>query len=155
MDIFVQIILIILIFLNFRIFVKLSLIIVLATLVAGVMRLFKQPIIIGHIVTGILVGPRFLNLLQNSQNIEIFSQIGISILLFVVGIGLSPKIVREVGKVSLIMGVAQIIVTTLIGFLLCKAFGFNTISSGYVAIALTFSSTIIIMKLISDKKDVE
>ncbi|MBT4376035.1 sodium:proton exchanger [archaeon] len=138
-----------------EVFIELSLIIVITVLIAGIMRLLKQPLIIGYILTGIIVSPYFLNIVKSTETISIFSQIGVTFLLFIVGISLSPKIIREVGKVSLITGIGQIIFTSLIGFFISKLLGFTTIVSIYIAIALTFSSTIIIMKLLSDKKDTE
>ena len=133
-----------------EVFIELSLIIVITVLIAGIMRLLKQPLIIGYILTGIIVSPYFLNIVKSTETISIFSQIGVTFLLFIVGISLSPKIIREVGKVSLITGIGQIIFTSLIGFFISKLLGFTTIVSIYIAIALTFSSTIIIMKLLSD-----
>ena len=137
------------------IFVEFSIIIALATVIGGLMRLLKQPLIMGHILTGILVGPQFLNIFKNVESGEIFSLMGISTLLFIVGLSLSPKVIREVGKIALITGLGQIMFTTLFGFLIASAFGFDLIPSLYIAIALTFSSTIIILKLLSDKKDLE
>jgi Kef-type K+ transport system membrane component KefB len=136
-----------------EIFLELSIVIGITVLIAGIMKLLKQPLIIGYIVTGIIVGPRILNIISSKQTMSILSDIGIALLLFIVGLSLNPKIVREVGKVSSITGVGQVIFTSTIGFLICKLLGFTTTTSLYVAVALTFSSTIIIMKLLSDKGD--
>jgi len=138
-----------------EIFIELSIIICITVLIAGIMRLLKQPLIIGYILTGIIVSPYFLNIVQSTETIKVFSQIGIALLLFIVGLSLSPKVIREVGKVSLITGIGQIIFTSLFGFLISRLLGFSVVVSLYIAIALTFSSTIIIMKLLSDKKDLE
>jgi Kef-type K+ transport system membrane component KefB len=138
-----------------EVFLELSLIIVVTVLTAGLMRLFKQPLIIGYILAGIIVSPYFLNIVKSTETISIFSQIGVTLLLFIVGISLSPRVIREVGKVSLVTGIGQIIFTSLIGFFISRALGFSILISGYIAIAITFSSTIIIMKLLSDKKDTE
>ena len=135
------------------ILIEIGIIIIITTLIAGVMRLLKQPLIIGYILSGIVVGPYFFDLIKSSETINIFSQMGIALLLFIVGLSLSPKVIKEVGKVSSITGIGQVIFTSLIGFFICKLFGFSTITSIYIAIALTFSSTIIIMKLLSDKDD--
>ncbi|MCK5176424.1 MAG: cation:proton antiporter, partial [Candidatus Aenigmarchaeota archaeon] len=83
------------------------------------------------------------------------SHIGVALLLFIVGLGMSPKIIKDVGMVSLVTGVGQVIFTTVIGFFICQLLGFSTIESLYVAVALTFSSTIIIMKILSDKGDMK
>ena len=137
------------------IFVQISALIITALAVSFIMRLLKQPLIIGYIITGILVGPFFFNILGETETLTTFSEIGISFLLFIVGLHLSPKVIKEVGKISLITGIGQIVFTSLIGFLICIALGFNWIISIYLAIALTFSSTIIIMKLLSDKDALE
>lgn len=137
------------------VFVELSLIVVIATVIAGLMRALKQPLIMGHILTGLLIGPQLLNLAHSEETIDAFAKFGISILLFIVGIGLSPRIIREVGKVALITGLGQVIFTTFFGYLIAQSFGYSSTSSLYIATALTFSSTIIILKLLSDKKDTQ
>jgi len=138
-----------------EIFIELSIIIGITVLVAGIMRLLKQPLIIGYIIAGIIVSPYFLDIVSSTETIAVFSQIGVAFLLFIIGLSLSPKVIKEVGKVSLITGIGQIIFTSLIGFFISRLLGFPVIISLYIAIALTFSSTIIIMKLLSDKKDLE
>ena len=137
------------------VFAELSVIIIIAAVIAGFMRLLKQPLIIGYILTGIIVSPYFLDIAYSLEAIGTFAQIGVVLLLFMVGLSLNPKIIKEVGKVSLITGVGQVIFTSLIGFFIAKWLGFSLITSMYIAIALTFSSTIIIMKLLSDKGDIE
>ncbi|MCR4327831.1 MAG: cation:proton antiporter [Nanoarchaeota archaeon] len=136
-------------------FIQFGLIILVVLAVSIVVRLLKQPLIIGYILSGILVGPLFLNLIQSNQTITIFSEMGIAFLLFIVGLHLSPKIIKEVGKISLITGIGQILFTSVIGYFLGTLLGFSVITSIYIAIALTFSSTIIILKLLSDKDALE
>ena len=138
-----------------EVFIELSIILGITVLIAGIMRLLKQPLIIGYILAGIIVSPYFLNVIKSTETISVFSQIGVTFLLFIVGISLSPKVIKEVGKVSLVTGIGQIVFTSLFGFLISRLLGFSVIVSVYIAIALTFSSTIIIMKLLSDKKDTE
>jgi len=138
-----------------EVFIEISVIIGITVLIAGIMRLFKQPLIIGYIIAGIVVSPYFLDIIRSTETIAIFSQIGVAFLLFIVGLSLSPKVIKEVGKVSLITGIGQIIFTSFIGFFISRLLGFSVIVSLYIAIALTFSSTIIIMKLLSDKRDLD
>ncbi len=138
-----------------NVFVEISFIIFLAVLISGFMKYLKQPMLIGYIITGILAGPYFLNLSTSSEAIHAFSEIGIALLLFMVGVHLNPKIIKEVGKISLITGLGQVLFTTIIGLAIMLALGFSLKVSIYVAIALTFSSTIIIMKLLSDKGDLD
>jgi len=133
------------------IFMQLGLILLIVLGVSIVMRIFRQPLIIGYILSGIIVGPLILDLIHDGQTFQVFSEIGISFLLFIVGLHLSPRVIKDVGKVSLITGIGQIVFTSLIGFGIGMLAGFSVVTSLYIAIALTFSSTIIIMKLLSDK----
>jgi len=136
-----------------NIFPGLSLIIVIATLVALLMRLVGQPLIIGHIITGILVGPAILHLAKSTETLTTFSNIGIALLLFVIGLGLNPKIFREIGKVATINASAQILVVGAVGWLAGRLLGFSEVESLFIGMALVFSSTIIALKLLSDKKE--
>jgi len=138
-----------------EVFTQISFMILVVLGVSFVMRLLKQPLIIGYILSGIIVGPYFLGILPGIEAISTFSEIGIALLLFIVGLHLTPKVIKEVGKISLITGIGQIIFTSGIGYLLSILLGFSILTSLYIAIALTFSSTIIIMKLLSDKGDLE
>lgn len=139
-----------------EIFLEISVVILITTVIAGLMRIFRQPLIIGYILAGILIGPAALNLnLHSGETMGVFAHIGIALLLFTVGLNLNPRVVKEVGKVSLITGLGQVLFTSLVGFFIGIALGFSVVSSIYIAVALTFSSTIIIMKLLSDKGDTE
>lgn len=135
------------------IFIEISLVIIVATMIAGLMQLLRQPLIIGHIITGLLVGPYFLNILHATDTLATFSEFGIALLLFIVGLSLSPKIIKEVGRVAMISGAAQVVMTVTLGFLISRWFNFSLLVSLYLGLALSFSSTIIILKLLSDKKD--
>ncbi len=134
-------------------FLELAAIITLATTISIFTKRFKQPLIIGYILTGILVGPVFLNLLKSQDQLETFSRLGITILLFIVGLNLNPKTIKEVGKSSVFTGILQVAITSIVGYFIATFLGLPKISAMYVAIALTFSSTIIVLKLLSDKGD--
>ena len=137
------------------VFTELSYVIAIAAAVAFLMRLLKQPLIIGYILTGILVGPFLLNIVHSEETFETFAALGIALLLFIIGLGLNPKVIKELGKVAVITGTGQVLATTALGTgLAMTAFvGLGFQSALFVGIALAFSSTIIILKLISDKKE--
>jgi Kef-type K+ transport system membrane component KefB/K+/H+ antiporter YhaU regulatory subunit KhtT len=81
--------------------------------------------------------------------------VGIALLLFVVGLKLDVTMVRTVGPVALATGVGQVVFTSVIGFFITLALGFAPLPALYIAVALTFSSTIIIVKLLSDKREID
>ncbi len=136
-----------------NIFGEISLVIVFATLVSLVMRKLRQPLIIGHILSGILLGPAVFGLLKSAETVELMGNFGIALLLFLVGLGLNPRVIKEVGKVSLLTGVGQVLFTVAAGLGVAKLFGYDFVPALYIAVALTFSSTIIILKLLTDKKE--
>lgn len=140
---------------EYALFFELSVVISVGVIVAVVMRLLRQPLIISHIITGLIVGPFILNFIQSFEIFNLFSEIGIAILLFTVGLSLSPHVIKEFGKIALVTGSAQVLFTSVIGFFICLAFGWPVIVAMYVGIALAFSSTIIILKLLSDKGELE
>jgi len=135
------------------VFNELSLIIAIGAGVSLLMRLLKQPLIIGHILTGIVVGPSVLHLVQSADTIEVFSKIGIALLLFIIGLGLNPKVIKEVGKVAALAGFLQMGFTALLGWIAGTMLGLTGTESILLAIGLSFSSTIIILKILSDKKE--
>ncbi|PJC24020.1 sodium:proton exchanger [candidate division WWE3 bacterium CG_4_9_14_0_2_um_filter_35_11] len=137
------------------IFTEISIVIVIATVISALMKVLKQPMLIGYILTGVIVGPAVFGLMQSAESFEIFSQFGVALLLFIVGLNLSPKVIREVGKVAVITGLGQVLFTCIVGYMVASLLGFSLIESLYIAVALTFSSTIIILKLLTDKGDLD
>ena len=132
-----------------------AVIIIIAAILAYFARLLKQPLILAYIVTGLLAGSLLPNLIRDTATIDLFSQIGIAFLLFIVGINLGFSKLKEVGKISLITGLGQVVFTSVIGYFIAIYLGFSTIESAYLGLALAFSSTIIIVKLLSDKNDMD
>ncbi len=126
-----------------------------AAVVAAIGLKLRQPLIISFLFAGILVGPSAIGLVKGAHEIELLASIGISLLLFVVGLRLDIGMIRTIGPVALATGLGQVAFTSLIGFALAMAFGMQTVPALYVAVALTFSSTIIIVKLLSDKKEID
>ena len=136
-------------------FIEIGFILMLAVVVTGVLKRIKQPLIIGYIITGVVAGPVMLNMVHSSDLLLIFSQFGIIFLLFIAGCSLDPKLFKQVGRISLVTGLGQVVFTSILGFAVSRALGFSDIESAYIAIALTFSSTIIIVKLLADKGDLQ
>ncbi len=136
------------------VFFQLALILFAAFVISYIIRIFNQPIIIGYIIAGILLGP-FIFKSASIEMIHFFSELGIAFLLFIVGLHLNPKVIREIGGSSLIVGIFQIFFTFCIGFLIGYLLKFDIISSFYIGVALSFSSTIIIMKLLSDQSQLD
>ncbi len=135
------------------VFTELSLVIVIAATVAMIMRFLRQPLIMGYILTGIVVGPSVLKIVQSKDAFETFSEIGIALLLFIIGLELSAAVVKRLGKPVILTALALLLTIGTIGFLVINAFGFSRTEAVLVGLALFFSSTIIIAKVLSDKRE--
>ncbi|MFN3869271.1 MAG: cation:proton antiporter [Hyphomicrobiaceae bacterium] len=142
-------------FIQHSLFVETTTLLALAAFVGLVANLLRQPLIVAFIAVGILAGPTALDIVQSSEKLALLSELGIALLLFLVGLKLDVKLVRSLGAVSLTTGLGQVFFTAGIGFLICLPLGFDVVTSLYIAVALTFSSTIIIVKLLSDKNETE
>ena len=140
---------------EYNIFIQLGLILFTAFIVSYLVRLFNQPLVIGYIVAGIIISPFIISAGASKEVIEIFSRFGIAFLLFMVGLHLNPKVIKEIGTPSLVISLGQMALTFFLGFFVSIFLGFDKVSSTFIGIALTFSSTIIVMKLISDKKQLD
>jgi Kef-type K+ transport system membrane component KefB len=117
--------------------------------------LLRQPLIVAFIAVGILAGPSVLGIVSSTAYIAIMSEMSIAVLLFLVGLKLDLKLVRTLGPVAVATGLGQVTFTAVFGFLICAAMGMDWLTSLYVSVALTFSSTIIIVKLLSDKREID
>lgn len=138
-----------------NLFFELTIVLILAGLVALLISLLKQPSIIAYILTGVILGSFGYYRLHMGDTLQGLSQIGITLLLFMVGLELDVTQLKKIGRTALLTGAGQIIFTSLIGFAVLRALGFSYGSSLFMAPALTFSSTIIIVKLLTEKKDLQ
>jgi Kef-type K+ transport system membrane component KefB len=137
------------------IFYEVAALLVLGAAAGLVALLLRQPLIVGLIGAGIVAGPAVLGVARSDEHIQLLSELGIAVLLFLVGLKLDIGLVRSLGPVAVATGLGQVAFTAVIGFGLCLALGLDPLTSVYVAIALTFSSTIIIVKLLSDKREID
>lgn len=139
-----------------NIFLQISALLALTVSIAFIMRLLRQPLMIAYIIAGVIAGPLFLNLLRGSgETFETLAQFGVVLLLFLVGLDLNITHVKRIGKTVILVACIQLLFTAGIGYIIVRWLGFSSLSALYLAIALTFSSTIIIVKFLNEKKDVE
>lgn len=137
-------------------FQELTLIILIVSVVSIFIHYIKQPLIIGYIISGIIAGPYLLNIITDASSIELFSKLGIIILLFTIGLNLDPNTMREVGRDSILGGFLQVLFSALFGFLVSfYILHFSLISSIFAGLALALSSTIIVLKILSDKGQID
>lgn len=136
-------------------FAEIAALLVLAAVIGFLGIILRQPLIVSFIAVGLIAGPSALDLVRSDEQISLLSELGIAVLLFLVGIKLDVKLIRSLGAVSLLTGLGQVAFTSVFGYLIGLALGLGHVTSLYVAVALTFSSTIIIVKLLSDKREID
>lgn len=136
-------------------FYEVAALLVLAAGVGFIGLMLRQPLIVSFIAVGIIAGPSMLNIARSDVQIDLLAELGIAVLLFLVGLKLDFKLVRTLGPVALVTGLGQVAFTTVFGFLIGLALSLDALTAFYVAVALTFSSTIIIVKLLSDKREID
>jgi len=136
-------------------FLEFTLVFLFIFFISYILSIFKQPIMIGYIIGGIFLGPIFFDVLSTSGYYQVFSHIGIAFLLFLVGLHLNIKLIKDVGIPAILTGIGQILLTILISIIFTLTIGFSLTTSIIIAISLSFSSTIVIVKLLSDKNALE
>lgn len=134
---------------------ELALLLLLAASVGAIAVHLRQPLIVAFILVGMLAGPSAFGLVQAHSEIGLLAELGITILLFVVGLKLDLHLVKNLGPVALATGLGQLAFTIFFGYLIARGLDISHVTALYVAIALTFSSTIIIVKLLSDKREID
>ncbi|MBW8297971.1 MAG: cation:proton antiporter, partial [Hydrogenophaga sp.] len=136
-------------------FAEIAMLLFMAALIGLLGVLLRQPLIVSFIAVGLVAGPSALDVVHSDAQIDLLAELGIAVLLFLVGIKLDVKLIRSLGAVSLMTGLGQVAFTSTFGYLIGLAVGLDHLTSLYVAVALTFSSTIIIVKLLSDKREID
>lgn len=112
----------------------------------------RVPTVVAYILAGLVLGP-VTGLLEVTASVELISRFGIALLLFIVGLELSLERIRDVGKVALVAGLGQVAFTAAGGFVLCVLLGFDLGASAFIGVALTFSSTVVVVKLLDHKRE--
>ena len=140
-----------------NILLHLSLIVAVSAIMAVIARTIKQPPIIAYLLAGVVVGPIAFGLIgpgtEQSEFIQTLAHIGVAFLLFIVGLSLDFRVLKDFKGVSASIGIIGLIITGLIGGYIAVTLGFSNIAAIYMGIALSFSSTVIVVKLLSDKKN--
>lgn len=136
-----------------RIFFEITVVILFSAVLSLIFRALRQPSILAFITTGIILGPIGPFQFQSDDLMKSMASIGITLLLFMIGLELKVSELKSVGKSAIIAGGVQIFLTSIFGFSVSRLIGFPSLTAVYVGLALSFSSTIIVIKLLSDKKD--
>jgi Kef-type K+ transport system membrane component KefB len=130
-----------------------------ATIVGLIAHWLRQPIILGYLVAGAVVGPLGLRWISAGESIEVISEIGLVLLLFIIGLEMNLKSILAAGKQLMVAGFGQFLacVALGVGFFALLGFGFSGVSSDglYLALMCGLSSTAVVVKLLYDKQELD
>lgn len=137
--------------------IGLDLLIVLVTAIAGGMlaRWLRLPIILGYLAGGIAIGPFGIGLVHETETIDLLANVGVVLLLFAIGLEFSLKELLKLGKVSILGGIAQIVITAAAGFWLGKAIGLENTGSIFFGFIIALSSTMVALKILMERGEID
>ncbi|MCX6707842.1 MAG: cation:proton antiporter, partial [Candidatus Woesearchaeota archaeon] len=136
------------------IFFQIGIMFIVSALIALIARLIKQPVIPAYILAGVLIGP-VLGIITNSDVITTLSSIGMAFLLFVVGLELNLSKIKDTGLFTVIGGTMQVLLIFIVGFIASMLLGLTRLESVYIGFIVAFSSTMIVVKLLSDRREID
>ena len=136
------------------IFTDIGLVIIVATIGGFIARYFKQPLISAYIIMGVIIGP-ILGIITDLSVLDVLSEIGIAFLLFIVGIELDLKRLKKVGAVASLGAIIQMALSFVLGYAAFLMMGFSVLTAVYAGVAVMFSSTMVVIKVLSDKKQLD
>ncbi|MBI4031744.1 MAG: cation:proton antiporter [Proteobacteria bacterium] len=137
-------------------FYQLAAILILAGVCGAVAYVLRQPLIVAFIAAGLLAGPDMLRIVAaDDHTMETLANLGIALLLFMVGLKLDLSLIAKLGKTAVLAGMLQIVITLALGGAICLMLGFGFVESLLTGTALALSSTIIVVKLLSDRRAID
>lgn len=137
--------------------IGLDLLIVLVAAIAGGMlaRRLRLPVILGYLAGGVAVGPFGLGWVHETDTINSLANIGVVLLLFAIGLEFSLKELLKMGKVAILGGIAQIVLTAAVGFILGRAVGLTSVGAVFFGFIIALSSTMVVLKLLMDRGEID
>lgn len=138
---------------NNETFFQLAIVLSLSSILGYLMLRFKFPLVIAYLLTGVLIA--FVSLINPSESLifGLLPELGIAFVLFLIGMELDLREIRSLGKPILISSIGQIIISTFAGFALAGFLGFSSTESILLGLGLGFSSTVVVVKMLLEKKD--
>ena len=129
-----------------------TIIMVVASIMAMISYKLKQPMVIGYIIAGMIIGPYTppFSLILNFDILNLFAEIGVILLLFVVGMEFPIEKLKKIGKKALVIAFSEGLGTFAIGYLVCQALNYSVSDSLFLALAISVTSTVIVMRILEE-----
>lgn len=110
----------------------------------------KQPVILGYMIAGIIIGPFVLSLIGEIEVVHVLAQVGVALLLFVVGLEFSPKTLKKIWQISVFGGILEMMFMFILGFGIGMLFNLGFTQSVFIGAIISVSSTIIIIRVLQN-----
>ena len=129
-----------------------AVVMIVAAIMVFVTHKLKQPMVIGYLLAGMVIGPFTppFSLIHEVGTINILAEIGIIILLFVIGTEFPITKLRSVGRISMVVGIAETLGTLLVTFFVARTLGFSQFDSMFLALAMSVTSTVVTVKILEE-----
>jgi CPA2 family monovalent cation:H+ antiporter-2 len=134
-----------------NLFLDLAIVVVAAFLGGVGARLMHAPAVLGYLVLGMIIGPHVLEIVENVETVQTLAEIGVVLLVFTIGIEISFRDIYELGRVVLIGGILQILATAWLMVPIGLLLGFNFQNSLLLGMVVSLSSTMVVLKTLSDR----
>ncbi len=126
-----------------------------ATLFAYIASIARQPLILAYVLAGLAIGPAGFGVITSDRNVSLLSQIGMVFLLFITGMEVDLRRLRGIGAFATTAGIIQVLLTLALGYYAASYFGFLQTESIYIGLILAFSSTMVVIKLLLDRREID
>lgn len=136
-----------------NIFLQLAVVLLLSSLFGFLVLRLKLPLVVAYLLAGVSLSFAILFDPASSAVFEILPEIGIAFVLFLIGMELDLREIKSLGKPILVSALGQIVISTAIGFALAQGLGFTQSESLYLGLGLAFSSTVVVVKMLLEKRD--
>ena len=126
-----------------------------ALIAGGLATLLRQPVVVGYLIAGVIVGPQALNLVGETESVTVLAEIGVALLMFAIGVELSIGSLARVGRVALGGGLLQIVVTGAAGYGAGLLLGLDTLAAAFLGAIVALSSTVVALRVLGDRGELE
>jgi len=129
-----------------------TIIMVVASIMAMISYKLRQPMVIGYIIAGMIIGPFTppFSLISNFDVLNLFAEIGVILLLFVVGMEFPIEKLRKIGKKALVIAFGEALGTFTVGYFVCQGLNYSLADSLFLALAISVTSTVIVMRMLEE-----
>jgi CPA2 family monovalent cation:H+ antiporter-2 len=129
-----------------------AVIMIIAAIMLFLTHRFKQSMVVGYLIAGMIIGPFTppFTLIHEIETVNIFAELGIIMLLFVIGIEFPIAKLKQIGKISIIVGLTESIGTMVITFFVAQRLGFTTFDSMFLGLAMSITSTVVTIKVLEE-----